>query len=413
MSVYHCPLCPVVFEDPTEVEWHVREEHRSRSGDEADLRLELAADAGHLDWGRLETLRAASGSPSVSLLLSTTPASSMTVVDVTRLRQLADRARRRLPAEPGQATVAPTVARRISTAVAAAEGSATDRGLAILVNLRQIAIVTLPFEPRDRAVVDQAFATRDLEYALRRYPPYRVLVLDRPPRLLEGRGRQLSEIAEIDLNRSEGAGPPPEYGRRGYEERDAEWLLARQVRSYGDLPLVVLGDPRRVAEFRERTSHGPAIIAEGPRPRGRGRDASWAAVAEHALDEWHKNQQSKAVADLDLAQSRDEIGWGLVSAWHAVSTRAADRLWVEHDFARPGRITPGVAGVETTGDPAEPGAIDDLVDALITRAANYGVPVDLLDAGTLNRLEPVAARVPVASPNSPCRSPEITVVVST
>ena len=117
----------------------------------------------------------------MSLLLSTTPASSMTVVDVTRLRQLADRARRRLPAEPGQATVAPTVARRISTAVAAAEGSATDRGLAILVNLRQIAIVTLPFEPRDRAVVDQAFATRDLEYALRRYPPFRVLVLDRPP----------------------------------------------------------------------------------------------------------------------------------------------------------------------------------------------------------------------------------------
>ena len=186
----------------------------------------------------------------------------------------------------------------------------------------------------------------------------------------------------MDLNSSEGAGAPPAYGRRGYEERDAEWLLARQVRAYGDLPLVVLGDPRRVAEFRERSSHGPAIIAEGPRPRGRGRHRRGPHVAEHALDEWHKTQQSKAVADLDLAESRDEIGWGLVSAWHAVSTRAADRLWVEHDFARPGRITPGVAGVETTGDPAEPGAIDDLVDALITRAANYGVPVDLLDAGT-------------------------------
>lgn len=411
MSVFHCPLCPVVFEDPTEVEWHVREEHRSRSGTEADLRLELAADAGHLDWGRLETLRAASGGPSVSLLLSTTPGSSMTVVDVTRLRQLADRARRRLPAEPGQATVAPSVARRISTTVAAAEGSATDRGLAILVNLHQIAIVTLPFEPRDRAVVDQAFATRDLEYALRRYPPFRVLVLDRPPRLLEGRGRQLSEIAEIDLDSSEGAGAPAAYGRRGYEERDAEWLLARQVRAHGDLPLVVLGDRRRVAEFRQRSSHGPAIIAEGRRPRGRA--ASLADVAEQALDEWHKAQQGKAVADLDRAESRDELGWGLVCAWHAVSTRVADRLWIEHDFALPGRITPGVVGVETTGDPAEPGAIDDLVDALITRASNYGIPVDLLDEGILNRLEPVAARVPMASPNLPCRSPEITVVVST
>jgi hypothetical protein len=411
VSVYHCPLCPVVFEDPSEVEWHVREEHRSRSGAEADLRLELAADAGHLDWGRLETLRAASGHPSVSLLLSTTPASSMTVVDVTRLRQLADQARRRLPAEPGQATVAPTVALRISTAVAAAEGSPTDRGLAVFVNVPQIAIVTLPFRPRDRTVVDRAFATRDLEYALRRYPPYRVLVLDRPPRLLEGRGRQLSEIAGIDENSSEGTGAPPAYGRRGYEERDAEWLLARQVRAHGDRPLVVLGDPRRVAEFRTRTSHDPSIIGEGRRPRGR--SASLVDVAERALDEWHRDQQSKAVVDLDLANSRDEIGWGLVTAWQAVSTRVADRLWIEHDFARPGRITPGVEGVKTTGDPAEPGAIDDLVDALIAKAGYLGIPVDLLDRGTLRRPEPIAARIPISSPNLPCRSPEITVVVST
>ena len=54
--------------------------------------------------------------------------------------------------------------------MAAAEGSATDHGLAVLVSPDRLAIVTLPFEPRDRAVVDRAFTTRDLEYALRRYP---------------------------------------------------------------------------------------------------------------------------------------------------------------------------------------------------------------------------------------------------
>ena len=82
-------------------------------------------------------------------------------------------ARRRLPAEPDHGTAVPVVEHRLSRAVAAAEGSPTDRGLAVLVNERHLAMVTLPFEPRDRAVVDGAFATRDLEYALQRYPLYR------------------------------------------------------------------------------------------------------------------------------------------------------------------------------------------------------------------------------------------------
>ena len=91
MSVYHCPLCPLIFQYRSEVEWHLREEHRSRRDEEADLRAELAAAAGRLDWDRLQALRSSGAGPAVTLLLATTPASSMTVLDIARLRQLADR----------------------------------------------------------------------------------------------------------------------------------------------------------------------------------------------------------------------------------------------------------------------------------------------------------------------------------
>ena len=37
MSVYHCPLCPLIFQFRSEVEWHLREEHRSSSDEESDL----------------------------------------------------------------------------------------------------------------------------------------------------------------------------------------------------------------------------------------------------------------------------------------------------------------------------------------------------------------------------------------
>ncbi len=386
MSVYHCPLCPLVFQDRGEVERHVGDEHRSRSDEDADLRLELAT-SGLLDWGRLETLRYQSGGPAVSLLLATTPAPSMTVLDIARLRQLADRARRRLPAEPTHAAVAPVMAQRVSAAVAAAEGSAMDRGLAVLVSLHQMAVLTLPVEPRDRAVVDGIFATRDLEYALRRYPPYRVLVLGHPTRILEGRGRQLTEV---DTARLQTAGPSVGFGRRDREARRIDGLLDRQASAGGDRPLIVVGNRRRLSEFRQRASHASAIMAEARRPFIR--MTAIGDIAQQALGAWHRNQQNRAIAELHSAAVDNRIIWGLTAAWEAVNSKATDRLWVEHDFACPGRVTPGRHGIRMTTDPAEPGVIDDVVDALLNRAGRQGIRIDLLEKGTLGRAEPIAAR---------------------
>ena len=99
------------------------------------------------------------------------------------------------------------------------------------------------------------------------------------------------------------------------------------------------------------------------------------------------------VGDLVQADAQDRVAWGLVQAWRAVTAGTADRIWVEHDYASPGRMRPGVDGVETVSDSAEPGVIDDLVDALIARASAQGISVVLLDPGTLGRDEPIAARV--------------------
>ena len=90
MAVYHCPVCPLIFEFRTEVEWHLREQHRSRADEEADLRAEINAAVRQLDWLTLRALRSAAPGPAVSLLLATGPAPAMSVLDVARLRQLAD-----------------------------------------------------------------------------------------------------------------------------------------------------------------------------------------------------------------------------------------------------------------------------------------------------------------------------------
>ena len=381
MSVYHCPLCPLIFEFRSEMESHLSREHRPVAPEEADLQVELAAAAVELSWEGLAALRASLGRPSVSLLLATTPSATMTVLDVARLRRLADRVRRRLRGEPGWNAATPVVEHRLSRVVSAAESLPTELGLAVFVNHRSMGIVRLPFAPRDRHVVDPRFATRDLEYALRRFPRYRLLVLGHHPRILEGRASQLSEA---DLRHDH-----PDQSDAG--DKTADWLLQQRVSLAGRLPVILIGERRYREAFVCHSRHASDVVAEVSRPRLR--KAALSDLAAHALEELHYRHQERAIADLHHAEGQDQIVWGVQRAWNAVRTGAADRVWVEHDFAVPGRTAPGACGVETSTDPAEPGAIDDLLDVLITKAAGLGIPVDLLDKDTLECGEPVAARL--------------------
>ncbi len=399
MAVYHCPVCPLIFEFRTEVEWHLREQHRSRADEEADLRAEINAAVRQLDWLTLRALRSAAPGPAVSLLLATGPAPAMSVLDVARLRQLADRARRRLPAEPDHGPALPVLDHRLARAVAAAEGRPSGRGLALFVSRHDLAIITLPFGPRDRAVVDRTFATRDLEYALRRYPAYRVIVLGRHPRILEGRGREMSEVDLVPRQPYRAALGSTRPRTTGLE---ADTLLDDCVEGRGDLPLVVIGGRRRLAAFRRSSRHASRVVAEMRRDWTR--TATVDGLAQQALAAWHVSRQDGSLADLHRAGTAEEVAWGLNATWRAVEAKGAERIWVEHDFARPGRVTTGGDGLQAATDPDEPGAVDDVVDALLTKAGLLGIAVDLLDTGALGRPEPIAAQLAPAG-GSVCTDP--------
>jgi len=387
MSVYHCPLCPLIFQYRTEVECHLREEHRSRADEAADLRVELAAATRALDWDRLSQLRSSKASPSVTLLLGTTPAATMTVLDTARLRQLAERAHRRLSTEPHVEAAITVLEDRLAKAVSAAESQPTDRGVAVLVNKDDLAIVQLPFAPRDRHVVDRGFATRDLDYALRHHPRCRVLVLGRHPRVLEGCAGQLSEPTLMNPRSARSLHPS---GGTAHPSPDS--LLRGRIDASGALPLVIVGDHRDLDRFRRRSPHANEVIAEIRRPRYH--RANISDLVAEALDRTRQEQQSRSVAELLHADMQSQIAWGIHAAWTAVNDHTADRLWVEHDYAIPGHTTVGVCGIDTTNDPTEPGAIDDLVDALITKATQSGIETRFLNRYTLKQPEPIAVRIP-------------------
>ena len=325
----------------------------------------------------------------MSLVLATTPASTMTGLDVARMRQLADQAARRLSAEPRTTRAAPVIQHRLSRAVAAAEATPTDHGLVIFVDQLQLAMFSLPFSPRDRVVVDPSFATRDLEYALVRYPTTRVIVLGRGARILEGRPGQWSEV---ETTRADAARAVP--GATGIPVVDR--LIDQRIGANGGLPLIVIGSRRQRRAFHRTCRHADTIAAEAH--RGLATTVSVQRLADEAVAGWNHEQRVRSVAALNLADSQGQVTWGLHPTWRAISEGTAEWVWVEHDFARSGRVVVGPDGIELSSDPVQPGVIDDLVDGLIVRAHQRGIPIEFLDAGTLARPEPIAAKLRTPAP---------------
>lgn len=295
----------------------------------------------------------------MSLLLWTTPAAVMTAPDKAELHQLAGLAAKRLALElKGEALR--RMGERVDEAVRAAESTPTDHGLAIFVSSTETAVVPLPFSPRERAVVDQFFATRDVLDALQRYPMYRALVLRGPGvRLLEGRTGHLVEVLDWQVPNpslrrvGQSAWTPRQRRRAAFAAADR--AIAERVAILGRLPLVLIGRKHLLADFRSRSPHASSVVGEVPAWGSMHSMPSLAHLADPviaAYREQHTGRYLQALADADREGA---VVWGLEKVWEAVQAGQVERLWVERDF------------------------LEDKVDLVIERAALAGAHVEMVD----------------------------------
>lgn len=403
MSVSHCPLCPLIFQFRTEVEDHLRNDHRSRAEEEADLGKELEGAPHELTWLRLRALQSAASDPSVSLLLDTAPGAMMTSLDAARLHRLARKARQRLSLEVRGGDLS-HLEHRLARAVAAAEGGPTDCGIAVLVSARQLAIVRLPLEPKERVVVDPTFATRDLFDALQSFPVYRVVVLDPgAPRLFEGSAHSLAEITEDTGVLATGALPAsrlwgigravtgrvesltPRLHRLQATVDMTDELLDMRSDATAVLPLVIVGTARVVSLFRRRSRHEPDVIGHVRHIQRRPSVHEIQMLVAPAVESLRRRCADERVAQLERAESKQALAWGIESALRAVLAGQVERLWVGRDYMVPARALGRDGALQIVDDPETPGVVDDIVDDLIEIAVSKGTPSDIVD---LNASDP-------------------------
>ena len=331
------------------------------------------------------TAASARSYPSISLLVGVDDPGSWRA----RLSTLRDQAVARLVSEFGP-EVDRALLERLDAAVEQAEAPSGARGLAVFVSGRTATVRSLDTDVRDRVVVDDTFATRDLVAGDLRSPKCWILALSLDdPRLVFGSGRHLRPVA-LTLNDTHDH-PSSRRDRRGRDRSDVtDAKRTRRFRAIdqalndplhtNSYPLLVVGAEPTLSRFLRTTRHIRRVEGTVRRAPDRSLDAL-AAATKPALDELLAERRVEGLAALDRAVSKGTAASGIEPVWRA-ARRARGLLLVEDSYEQPARVALG-GGLIVTDDPTPPDVIDDAVDDVIETVLARGGQVEFVHDGAL------------------------------
>lgn len=362
-----------------------------------------------LNTANVARIQQVRGYPAISILMSSGPTS---VGDRARLARLVEIATARLLNEFSRPAVQPLLDELVGLA-ANAEVGPGRQGIALFASADLVATVGLPVVVRERTVVDETFATRDLVHALLRSPHYRVLVLANVARLYEGVGADLTEIVDggFPFRGDETFAEPARFGVDRSDTRDAG--LRRHLRAVdtalaghldSDQPLLVVGASRRLSLFRQHSRHRSQITEALPgnfeqRSATELAQAIWPSVT-NMFDRRHQD----ALAELDRAVGERRYAFGVQQAWTLANQGSGALIVVEENYVYPARIDPHSNGLVAAADVAHPEVVDDVVDEIIEIVLAKGGRATIVPDGTLATRGQIAMALRYGAEAAPARA---------
>ncbi len=315
--------------------------------------------------------------PSVTITMPTHRTSPENRQDPIRLKNLLTEVTNRLTSEFTEREVQDIVDKLDRLARGIDFRYALD-GLALFVNKDFAKAVQVPFRLKERTVVDETFATRDLVWGLNHSTRYWVLVLsERPTRLFEGIGEHLFEVEREGFPMvHEGPGGeaplPAEYGidKSAYrDERHRQFFrrvdAALKVFMAADpLPLVLVGVDRYLSFFREVSAHRDQVIASVQGSHDKTPPHALAKLVWPFVLDYRNGQVREGLAQLEKAVNARRYVAGIDEVWRMAHQGRGELLLVEEGYLFPAMLGPEGRLIPAE-DPTAPGAIDDAVDEII------------------------------------------------
>lgn len=319
----------------------------------------------------------------VSILLNTTPAVRMLDDDRHRLQSHSRDVLRRLEMEPDQG-LAHVLEARLRVAVDKAFREPTDVALALFVSESTIKVFHLSVPVEDRVVIDPTFATRDVVVAVQHNPPFLLLHMDsRSANLYRYNQKYLEPVLSGDFPAlREGRVRTRDNERTRAFLRTVDVGLGRHLASQ-DLPVVLVGGERTLAEFARITRNGAKVSGMARGIQSRPSLADLESIGRSVMTD-HVEDLGAAAQDTLYARLRAKRAvTGLLGCWHAASTSHPELLVVERHFAMPARMVAEGRYVEPSDDGEHPEVIDDAVDDLIEMVLRAGGYVCVVPDGSM------------------------------
>lgn len=335
--------------------------------------------------------------PAVSVLMSTTPAPTMTASDRARLHHLVDQAVDRLRRTVHGRGLASTAAAGLEELWGRVAAGPVEASIALFVSPGTTRALTLGVPVNDRAVVESSFVTRDLVYALQRTPRHLVLVLSsREARLFDAvNGALRSAHSTAFPHRAQRArrGIP---GRPRLSAADAAEFLRQVDRRLGTYralhpsPIVVVGPAPVLHTFTTSARNLHRLAGTVPGNHIGAPLDRLAEITKPILHAYLRSREEEALALLGNRSAQRRVASGMQRAWLASRTERPEMLAVEHGLFYPAILSADGHTLSPTTELDDPQAISDAVDELIEHVLIRGGWVAIVADGELAEHDGVA-----------------------
>jgi hypothetical protein len=348
-------------------------------------------------------VQAVTGYPAVSILMTTHRTHPDNQQDPIRLKNLVKEATDRLHSEFSAREVQPLLD-RLHTLVEEIDPQHNLDGLALFVNATFAERFDLPFPIADRVEIGEAFATRDLVFALNRSPRYWALVLsEQPTRLYEGVLETLTEVRAHGFPMThEGPGGatnlPGGWGINRSRERDeqhrhffrrVDQALAALIQA-DPLPIVVAGVQDYQSYFREVTQHGDLILGTLHGSHDSTPAHELGKLVWPVAQEGFAQRRQAALSELEQAVGAKRFASGINEVWFTAQEGRGNLLLVEEGYQYPARPTADGMALLPVDDPRAPDTLDDAVDTVIETVLSKGGRVVFTNPGVLEAHQRIA-----------------------
>lgn len=342
---------------------------------------------------QLKKLKAVRSQSCVTILLNTHRTSPDNQKDPIALKNLVKEAEERL-LETEDKRQARNLIERLNNLASGINHTYNLESLALFVNEDVAEFIRLPISVRDRVIIDETFATRDLIRAIHLETNYYILVLSRQKaRLIEAFNdkvvREISENFPMENDQEttdrEDLSISSKITRRQAEFFNQVDKEVHRIWKEDPLPVMIGTDQANYPEYL-KVADNKKIYLDYNLNSIRENESAQAIVANawNILEDKVRKRNQARLAELKQAVSQNKFLSDVNEIWRSIKEGRVQTLFVQKGLFQPAVIEDGFVRFVGEEELHRKEVIDDIYDELIEENLEFGGDVVFLPEGELD-----------------------------